>query len=39
VKGYTSPTETSPISRNPALERKYILRESIGLPLALLGLA
>jgi uncharacterized SAM-binding protein YcdF (DUF218 family) len=39
VKGHTSPTHTSPISRNPGLERKYILRESIGLPLALLGLA
>jgi uncharacterized SAM-binding protein YcdF (DUF218 family) len=39
LKGYTSPTETSPISRNPAEERKFLLRESIGLPLALLGLA
>jgi len=39
VKGYTSPTESSPISRNPAEERKFLLRESIGLPLALLGMA
>jgi len=38
VKGYTSPTESSPISRNPAEERKFLLRESIGLPFALLGL-
>jgi uncharacterized SAM-binding protein YcdF (DUF218 family) len=39
LKGYTSPTESSPISRNPAEERKFLLRESIGLPLALLGMA
>lgn len=39
VQGYTSPTHTSPISRNPAQERKFLLRESIGLPFALLGLA
>lgn len=37
--GLTSPTRTSPISRNPAEERRFLLRESIGLPLALLGLA
>jgi uncharacterized SAM-binding protein YcdF (DUF218 family) len=39
IHGLTSPTRTSPISRNPAAERKFLLRESIGLPLALLGLA
>ncbi len=39
VKGYTSPTHTSPISRSPSQERMFILRESIGLPLVLLGLA
>lgn len=39
VKGYTSPTHTSPISRSPSQERKFLLRESIGLPLVLLGLA
>ncbi|HET7232252.1 MAG TPA: YdcF family protein [Longimicrobium sp.] len=39
VKGLTSPTHTSPISRNPGQERKFLLRESIGLPLVLLGLA
>jgi uncharacterized SAM-binding protein YcdF (DUF218 family) len=39
LKGYTSPTHTSPISRNPAQERKFLLRESIGLPFALLGMA
>ena len=39
VKGYTSPTHTSPISRNPSQERKFLLRESLGLPLVLLGLA
>jgi uncharacterized SAM-binding protein YcdF (DUF218 family) len=39
VKGYTSPTQSSPISRNPAEERKFLLRESIGLPFALLGMA
>jgi uncharacterized SAM-binding protein YcdF (DUF218 family) len=37
--GLTSPTRTSPISRNPGQERRFLLRESIGLPLALLGLA
>lgn len=39
VTGYTSPTRTSPISRNSSQERKFMLRESIGLPLVLLGLA
>jgi uncharacterized SAM-binding protein YcdF (DUF218 family) len=39
LRGLTSPTRTSPISRNPGQERRFLLRESIGLPLALLGLA
>ena len=39
LRGWTSPTRTSPISRNPGQERRFLLRESIGLPLALLGLA
>jgi hypothetical protein len=39
LRGFTSPTRTSPISRSPAQERRFLLRESIGLPLALLGLA
>jgi uncharacterized SAM-binding protein YcdF (DUF218 family) len=39
LRGYTSPTRTSPISRNPGQERRFLLRESIGLPLALLGMA
>ena len=39
VHGHTSPTRTSPISRNPREERKFLLRESIGLPFALLGIA
>lgn len=39
IDGYTSPTRTSPISRSPGAERRYLLRESVGLPLALLGMA
>jgi uncharacterized SAM-binding protein YcdF (DUF218 family) len=39
LHGFTSPTRTSPISRSPAQERRFLLRESIGLPLALLGMA
>lgn len=35
VRAYSSPTRTSPISRNPAEERKHVLRESFGLPLSL----
>lgn len=35
ISGYTSPTRTSPISRNPGQERRYILRESVSLPYAL----
>ena len=34
--GYTSPTRTSPISRNRAEERRHLLRESFSLPFALL---
>lgn len=39
VKGYTSPTNTSPISKSPSQERKFLLRESLGLPFVLLGMA
>jgi uncharacterized SAM-binding protein YcdF (DUF218 family) len=35
-RGYTSPTRTSPISRNQAQERKHLVRESFSLPFALL---
>jgi uncharacterized SAM-binding protein YcdF (DUF218 family) len=35
IRARTSPTRTSPISRNPGEERKFILRESLSLPLAL----
>jgi uncharacterized SAM-binding protein YcdF (DUF218 family) len=35
-RGYTSPTRTSPISRNRAEERKHLIRESFSLPFALL---
>lgn len=34
--GYTSPTRTSPISRNREEERKHLIRESFSLPFALL---
>lgn len=34
--GYTSPTRTSPISRNQEEERKHLIRESFSLPFALL---
>jgi uncharacterized SAM-binding protein YcdF (DUF218 family) len=33
--GYTSPTPSSPISRNPDQERRFLLRESLSLPFAL----
>jgi len=36
IRAYTSPTRTSPISRNPAQERRHVLRESFSLPLALI---
>ena len=36
IRGYTSPTRTSPISRNRAEERKHLIRESFSLPFALL---
>jgi uncharacterized SAM-binding protein YcdF (DUF218 family) len=32
--GYTSPTRTSPISRSRAQERRFLMRESFSLPLA-----
>lgn len=35
IRARTSPTRTSPISDNPAEERRFILRESLSLPLAL----
>lgn len=35
-RGYTSPTRTSPISRNQAEERRHLVRESFSLPFALL---
>jgi uncharacterized SAM-binding protein YcdF (DUF218 family) len=34
-RGFTSPTRTSPISRNRAEERKHLIRESLSLPFAL----
>ncbi|HEX6037630.1 YdcF family protein [Longimicrobium sp.] len=36
IQGYTSPTRTSPISRNRSEERKHLIRESFSLPFALL---
>jgi uncharacterized SAM-binding protein YcdF (DUF218 family) len=35
LAGYTSPTRSSPISRNPEQERRFLLRESVSLPFAL----
>ena len=35
IRARSSPTRTSPISRSPAQERRHVLRESFGLPLAL----
>jgi uncharacterized SAM-binding protein YcdF (DUF218 family) len=35
LTGYTSPTRTSPISRNQSEERRFILRESVSLPFTL----
>jgi uncharacterized SAM-binding protein YcdF (DUF218 family) len=37
IEGYTSPTRVSPISRNRAQERRFLLRESVILPLVLWG--
>jgi uncharacterized SAM-binding protein YcdF (DUF218 family) len=37
IRGYSSPTRTSPISADEAAVRRHILRESVGLPLVLLG--
>jgi len=36
ITGYTSPTPSSPISRNRGAERRFLLRESLGLPFAVL---
>lgn len=36
IRGYTSPTRTSPISRSRAEERRHLVRESFSLPFALL---
>lgn len=36
IRGYTSPTRTSPISQNRGEERKHLIRESFSLPFALL---
>lgn len=38
IEGHSSPTRTSPISRNPAEERRHVLRESLSLPFSVLGL-
>lgn len=35
IRAHSSPTRTSPISRNPEQERRHVLRESFSLPLAL----
>ncbi len=35
VRGFTSPTRTSPISRNRAEERRHVVRESVSLPFTL----
>jgi uncharacterized SAM-binding protein YcdF (DUF218 family) len=37
IEGYTSPTPSSPISRSRAQERRFLLRESVILPLVLWG--
>ena len=37
VQGFTSPTPLSPISRNRSQERRFLLRESVVLPVVLLG--
>lgn len=36
IEGFTSPTPTSPISRNRSEERKFLIRESFSLPFALI---
>ena len=38
IRGFTSPTPDSPISRNRAQERRFLIRESFGLPVAVLGM-
>jgi uncharacterized SAM-binding protein YcdF (DUF218 family) len=37
IEGFTSPTPSSPISRSRAQERRFLLRESVILPLVLWG--
>jgi uncharacterized SAM-binding protein YcdF (DUF218 family) len=39
VRAYSSPTRTSPISEERGVEWRHMVRESVGLPLALLGVA
>ncbi len=36
IRARSSPTRTSPISKNPAEERKHILRETLSLPFGLI---
>ncbi|MBD0320293.1 MAG: YdcF family protein [Gemmatimonadetes bacterium] len=38
IRGFTSPTPNSPISRNRSQERRFLIRESFGLPVAVLGI-
>ncbi|HEX8671694.1 MAG TPA: YdcF family protein [Longimicrobium sp.] len=38
IRGFTSPTPDSPISRSRSAERRFLIRESFGLPAALLGI-
>jgi uncharacterized SAM-binding protein YcdF (DUF218 family) len=37
IEGFTSPTPLSPISRSRAQERRFLLRESVILPLVIFG--
>ena len=37
IRAYSSPTRTSPISKNPDEEWRFVLRESVVLPFALFG--
>ena len=37
ISGFTSPTQQSPISRSRSQERRFLLRESVILPLVVLG--
>jgi uncharacterized SAM-binding protein YcdF (DUF218 family) len=38
IQGFSSPTRTSPISSDPSEEWRHVIRESVGLPLVLLGI-